>query len=294
MTHKLIIIAGATASGKTSEAIRLAQHYNTEIVSCDSRQCYKELSIGVARPSKEELETIKHHFIACRSVCNPYNIYDYEHDAIKVINTLFETHDIVIGAGGSGLYIDAVCHGIAKMPDPRRGLREELKEMLRKDGIEKMQTMLQQIDPEYYDKVDRYNPARLQRALEVCITTGKTYSSILAEQEHAERPFDIELRILQHDTATLRNRINQRVDTMIKQGLADEVASVWHMQHLNTLQTVGYREFFGYENIDMAKDDLSSITTQIKLNTWHYAKKQITWFKRQAISKGITIIRQDI
>ena len=271
--RQLIIIAGPTAVGKTAYAVRLAQELGTEIVSCDSRQFYREMRIGVARPTDEELAAVPHHFIACRSVTEPYNIYDYEQDALRVINTLFERHDTVLAVGGSGLYIDALCHGVSRMPDPTPELRARLQQM----SLEEKRAQLQLLDPDYYACVDLRNPVRLQRALEVCLMTGRPYSEVIAEQPREERPFDIEVRVLQMPNAELRTRIDSRVDAMMQEGLLDEVRSLLPYRELNTLNTVGYRELFpvidGTQELDHAVD-------MIKLNTWHYARKQMTWMKR--------------
>lgn len=284
----LITVLGPTASGKTARAIELAKQFDTEIVSCDSRQFYSELNIGVARPTPEELAEAPHHFIACRSVCAPYNVYDYEHDALKLLNQLFTTHDTVIAVGGSGLYVEALCHGMAYLPDPAPGLREELKRRIREEGLPALLHQLKELDPAYYDKVDQANPVRVQRALEVCITSGRPYSEILAEQQPEPRPFDIRTELVRREPAELRERINRRVDTMMRCGLPSEAQSLFNLRHLNTLHTVGYREFFsiweeqGTETpSNLTPDQLNHVADDIKMNTWHYAKKQMTWLKKK-------------
>ena len=273
---KLVIIAGPTAVGKTAYAVSLAQKLGTEIVSCDSRQFYREMRIGVARPTDDELAAVPHHFIACRSVTAPYNIYQYEQDARQVIDNLFQYHDTVIAVGGSGLYIDALLHGVTRMPDPTPELRARLQQM----PIEEKRAQLQLLDPAYYERVDLRNPVRLQRALEVCFMTGKPYSEVLAE--NGERRTEsgewrMEVRVLQMDRAELRSRIDRRVDVMMQEGLLDEVQSLLPYRHMNTLNTVGYRELFpvlgGQASLDEA-------VAAIKLNTWHYARKQQTWMRR--------------
>lgn len=273
MNKKLIIIAGPTAVGKTAYAVRLARELGTEIVSCDSRQFYHELRIGVARPSNEELAAVRHHFIASRSVTDPYNIYDYRRDALALIQSLFVSRDVVVAVGGSGLYIDALLHPVSPMPDPSPELRSNLQQM----PIEEKRSHLQMLDPVYYSRVDRDNPVRLQRALEVCFTTGRPYSEVIADRQLEHRTFDSEVRVLDMERAELRNRINVRVDMMMQQGLLDEVRSLLPFRHINTLNTVGYRELFpvldGLKNLDAAVDE-------IKLNTWHYARKQMTWMRR--------------
>ncbi len=270
---KLLVITGPTASGKTALAIQLARQHGTEIVSCDSRQFYRELDIGVARPSAEELAAAKHHFIACRSVTEPYNISEYEHDALAVIRCLFESHDEVIAVGGSGLYIDALRQGVTAMPDPTPELRQQLQQM----PLEEKRAQLKLLDPDYYSRVDLCNPVRLQRALEVCYMTGKPYSQVIANQKPAPRPFDIEVRVLRPPTSELRARIDRRVDQMMALGLLDEVQSLLPYRHLSTLRTVGYRELFPV--LDGTKK-LEDAVSEIKLNTWHYARKQFTWCRR--------------
>ena len=270
---KLLVITGPTASGKTALAIQLARQHGTEIVSCDSRQFYRELDIGVARPSAEELAAAKHHFIACRSVTEPYNISEYEHDALAVIRCLFESHDEVIAVGGSGLYIDALRQGVTAMPDPTPELRQQLQQM----PLEEKRAQLKLLDPDYDSRVDLCNPVRLQRALEVCYMTGKPYSQVIANQKPAPRPFDIEVRVLRPPTSELRARIDRRVDQMMALGLLDEVQSLLPYRHLSTLRTVGYRELFPV--LDGTKK-LEDAVSEIKLNTWHYARKQLTWCRR--------------
>ncbi|MCR5822357.1 MAG: tRNA (adenosine(37)-N6)-dimethylallyltransferase MiaA [Bacteroidales bacterium] len=273
---KLVVIAGPTAVGKTAYAVALAQKSGTEIVSCDSRQFYREMKIGVARPDDDELAAVRHHFIACRSVEEPYDVYRYGEDAAACVNHLLESHDTAIAVGGSGLYITALGGGIAQMPDPAPGLREHLQQMLRDEGIGSLRSLLMKMDPEYYSRVDLANPARLQRALEVCITAGRPYSEMLRESR-SERPFAIEYIVLATDTDTLRSRINSRVDRMVADGLVDEVESLTQYRHLNTLNTVGYREIFGYLD---GTTSLQQAIEAVKLNTWHYAKKQLTWFRK--------------
>ena len=273
---RLTVITGPTAVGKTMEAIKLALKLGTEIISCDSRQFYSELDIGVARPSADELAAVRHHFIACRSVTDPYNAFNFEHDALALAGQLFETHDDVVAVGGSGLYIEALCNGINLMPDPTPELRAELSRKIAEGKLGELLEELERRDPKYYNIVDRNNPIRVQRALEVIYTTGLPYSDIV-DKPLPQRPFALEKRALCSDRQMLRDRIDRRVDEMMRQGLLDEVRSLLPYRHLNTLNTVGYKELFAH--ID-GKCTLEQAVTDIKNHTWQYAKKQITWLKR--------------
>jgi len=273
MPPKLIIVAGPTAVGKTAYAVELARELGTEILSCDSRQFYHELRIGVARPTDDELAAAPHHFVACRPVTQPYNIFDYSRDAMALLERLFASHSVVVACGGSGLYIDALLHEPARLPDPTPELRSALQQM----PLGEKRALLRRLDPDYHDRVDLRNPVRLQRALEVCITAGRPYSAVLAAQQAAPRPFQCEVRVLQTDPDNLRRRIDLRVDRMMADGLLDEVRSLLPYRHLNTLNTVGYRELFAA--LDGAVT-LQQAVDQIKLNTWHYARRQQTWMRR--------------
>ena len=278
---KLLVLTGPTASGKTAYAIRLARELGTEILSCDSRQFYRELRIGVARPSGDELSAAPHHFVACRSVTEPYNISDYEHDALALLDRLFARHDVVLAVGGSGLYVDALRLGVSSMPDPTPELRARLQQM----PLEEKRAQLQLLDPDYYARVDLRNPVRLQRALEVYLMTGRPYSQVLAAQQPRPRPFDVEIRVLgtpwspflPMDADVLRQRIDRRVDQMVADGLLDEVRTLLPYRHLSTLRTVGYRELFPVLD---GTENLQSAIQNVKLNTWHYARKQLTWMRR--------------
>lgn len=272
----LLVIVGPTASGKTTMAIQAAQMLGTEILSCDSRQFYRELAIGVARPTDEELASAPHHFIAHRSVEQPYNVFQYEQEALALLDRLFLHHDTLVAVGGSGLYVDALCQGIALLPDPAPELREKLSRQIQEEGIEPLQRQLQALDPSYYATIDQQNPMRLQRALETILTAGRPLSEIL-QQEKRPRPFTIVKIGIDTDRAELRQRIDQRVDLMIEQGLLDEVRRLTHLRHLNTLNTVGYKELFAYLDGDSS---LADAIAAIKTHTWQYAKKQITWLKR--------------
>ena len=274
---RLYVIVGPTAVGKTAAAIKLALHLNTEIVSCDSRQFYRELNIGVARPSLEELASVKHHFIANRPVTQPYNIFDYEQEALQLLKQLFLTHDCVVSAGGSGLYVDALCRGVNLLPDPSPEIRQKLSQMVADGRLSEMLDELHSRDPEYYAVVDRNNPMRVQRALETIIASGGIPYSRLINQRHSERPFQIVKIGLYCSRETLRSRIDKRVEMMMQQGLLDEATSLLPFRHLNTLNTVGYKEIF--DHID-GKTTLDQAIVEIKNHTWQYAKKQQTWFKR--------------
>lgn len=266
---------GPTAVGKTKEAIRLANVLSTEILSFDSRQFYEELNIGVARPSAEELAAARHHFIACRSVRQPYNIFQYEQDALALLDQLFAAHETVVAVGGSGLYAEALAQGVAVMPDPPAELRERLSRQLREEGVESLQCRVKELDPEYYERVDKHNGIRLQRALEVMLTTGRPYSEVVRDSRR-ERPFEIEYRIVEAEPDELRRRIDSRVDLMMDQGLLQEVESLIQYRGLNTLNTVGYKELFDYMDGTLSLPDA---VQQIKWHTWQYAKKQMTWLK---------------
>ena len=272
----LVVVVGPTAIGKTAMAIRLAQHYRTEIISADSRQFYKELKIGVAAPSDAELAAATHHFIGHLSIYDYYNAARFEKDALQKIQQLFENHNIVVMTGGSGLYIDAVCNGINELPDPSPELRAELKTLFQQEGIETLQKMLQTHDPEYYRTVDAQNPARLLRALEVSITAGQPYSS-LRTQTLETRPFSMIFIGLHCERALLNERIHRRVDAMIASGLLDEAERLFPERHLNSLKTVGYKELFAWKE---GKISFAQAIEDIKTNTRRYAKRQMTWFRK--------------
>jgi len=274
----LVIITGPTAVGKTNLCIDLALEYNTEILSCDSRQFYKEISIGTAKPTKSELAKVKHHFIEHLSVKDYYNVSEYEDDAIQKLDNLFKKKNIVFMTGGSGLYIDAVCNGIDSLPNPSAELRKKLKDKYEDEGIESIQKHLKEIDPEYYDIVDIKNPNRILRALEVCIESGEKYSE-LRKSIKKERSFRILKIVLNIERQELFQRINYRVDIMIKNGLLDEVKNVFLLKDYNALKTVGYREIFAYLENEI---ELNQAIENIKTNTRRYAKRQLTWLKKDS------------
>jgi tRNA dimethylallyltransferase len=275
MSKTLLIITGPTAIGKTAIAIEAAQHFKTEIVSADSRQIYRQLSIGTAVPTPSELATIKHHFIHSHSILDNYNASRYETEALNLLEKLFEKHDIVVMTGGSMLYIEAVCKGIDTMPDVDPELRKNLKQRLETEGIESLRLQLKKLDPVYYNQVDLKNPARIVHALEICLMAGKPYSSFRSAPRK-KRPFTIIKTGLNDDRSELHRRINERVDKMINEGLEEEARMVFPLKHLNALNTVGYREFFAFFNNEISKEKAIEL---IKRNTRRYARKQITWFR---------------
>ncbi|MFL5763090.1 MAG: tRNA (adenosine(37)-N6)-dimethylallyltransferase MiaA [Bacteroidia bacterium] len=272
----LIVIAGPTAVGKTALSIAIAKELRAPIVSADSRQFFKELSIGTAKPSKEEMQGVPHYMIDSHSITEEYNVGKYESEVIPLLDDLFRENDQVILTGGSGLYIDAVCKGLDELPEADPGTRNKIAEILAAEGIEGLQKLLEKLDPEYYGKVDLNNPQRLSRALEVCISSGKAYSS-LRKGSRKKRNFEIVKIGLNMDRAELYRRIDRRVDEMMKAGLLNEVRSLYENRAANALQTVGYKDLF--DHID-GKSDLSSAIDQIKQNTRNFAKRQLTWFRR--------------
>jgi tRNA dimethylallyltransferase len=282
----LIVIIGPTASGKTAAAIQLAHHYKTDILSADSRQFYQEMSIGTAKPSKQELAAAKHFFINNLSITENYTAWDYEVQALELLNKLFDKHNYVILAGGSGLFIKAVCEGFDEFPDMRPGLREKLNLEFEEKGIADLQQRLKIADPVYYEQVDLNNPQRLIRAIEVFESTGKPFSSFRKLNVN-KRPFRVVKLGLNLPREKLYQQINYRVDEMVKNGLIEEVKSLLAYRHLNALNTVGYSELFNYFDEQI---DLDRAIELIKQNTRRFAKRQITWFGRD---KEIIWMRPD-
>ncbi len=272
----LLVIAGPTAIGKTAFSIVIAKHFGTEIISADSRQFYREMRIGTAYPEPKELAVVKHHFVGNLSIEDHYNVSRYESDVLGLLEELYQSHDIVVITGGSGLYLDAVCRGIDELPDPDPVLRQSLKDDLSEMGIGVLQHRLQELDPEYYEIVDLNNPNRLLRALEVCIQTGQTYSSLRMNTAKT-RPFNIIKIGLNIDRDLLFKRIGERVDKMMEKGLLDEVKSLLPLRGYNALNTVGYKELFACLDGDVS---LEQAIENIKTNTRRYAKRQLTWFSR--------------
>lgn len=274
MKH-LIIITGPTASGKTDLAVTLAEHFNTEIISADSRQIFKEMRIGTAVPDDEVLHRVKHHFIQTRSVKEYYNAFMYETEVIDLLEQqLFVNHDVAIMCGGSMMYVDAVCNGIDLIPDPDMAVRNRLWQQFENEGIEPLRQQLLQLDPDYYKICDLNNHKRIIKALEVSIQTGKPYSSFRTGNKK-QRSFSIIKIGVNYPREILHQRINQRVDKMIGEGLLDEARSLYSLKHLNSLNTVGYRELFDFFD---NKTSLETAVELIKRNTRRYARKQISWF----------------
>ena len=275
-TKRLIVIVGPTGSGKTDLSIRVAEHYACPIISTDSRQFYRGIPIGTAQPDSEQLERVEHHFIASHELTDDFNCGAYEVAALKRLEELFVKHDTVVAVGGSGLYIKALCEGMDDLPEVEPALRSELAERLKREGLEAIAEELRKVDPAFYDVVDRKNPARVLRALEVCISTGKPYSS-LRTGEKRQRSFGIVKIGVNMERAVLYERIDRRVDIMVEDGLEDEARAVYPLRHLNSLQTVGYREMFDYFDGTITRDEAIEL---IKRNSRRYAKRQLTWFGR--------------
>ena len=275
-TKKIILIVGPTAIGKTGLSIELAKALNTEIISCDSRQFYKELKIGSAPPNAKERAAAKHHFIHHLSVTEDYNAGEFEINAIAKIKDLHKTKDTIIVVGGSGLYVDAICKGFDKMPEIADEIRIKLNLKLKEKGIIWLQEEVKKADPNFYTNCDQQNPQRLLRALEVFIATGETYSSYKSATPK-ERPFEIIKIGLTTDREILYKRINTRVDKMLENGLLEEVESLIPFQQKNALQTVGYKEIFAFYNNECT---LEKAVENIKQNTRRFAKRQLTWFRK--------------
>lgn len=272
----LIVICGPTAVGKTDFAIELAEKLGTEIISADSRQLYREIPIGTAQPTEEQFARVKHHFIAERSVDEDYNAGMFERDALKRLDQLFLHHDKVVCCGGTGLYIKALCDGLDDLPEADEGLRQQLTERLEQEGLKSLQEQLQQLDPAHYSRMDVQNPQRVIRALEVCLSTGKPFSSFHGGAK-PERPFKVVKIGLELPREELYERINKRVDLMLQNGWLEEAKAVFEKRHLNALNTVGYKELFAHLE---GKLTLDEAIEKIKVNTRRFAKRQLTWFKK--------------
>lgn len=274
----LVVITGPTAVGKTEFTIQQAKEYNTSILSADSRQFYKEMRIGTAFPSEDEIAQVPHYFLGNKSIHDYYSVSKFEQDVLQLLPHLFKKNNIVIMTGGSGLYIDAVCKGIDDLPDPDQNIRDEVTHLFQNEGIEALRNQLKILDPVFYDQVDLANHKRLMRAIEVSLQMGKPYSWFLTNTSK-KRDFNVVKYCLNRPREILYDRINSRVDLMMQKGLLDEVQSLYPFKNLNALNTVGYKELFDY--ID-GKISLERAIEDIKTHTRRYAKRQLTWFKRDA------------
>jgi tRNA dimethylallyltransferase len=274
--NTLIVVTGPTAVGKTALTIEIAKHYGIPIINADSRQIYQELKIGTASPTAEQMQQVKHYFVGTKSITDYYNASMYEQEVVQLLEKLFVDSPIQLLSGGSMMYIDAVCNGIDDIPTVRDDIRNEMKRRYQEEGLDALCEDLRRLDPEHYEVVDRQNHRRVIHALEICYQTGKTYTSFRT-QKRKERPFQIVKIGLTRDRQELYDRINQRVDTMMSEGLLDEVRSVSAYRSTNALNTVGYKELFDY--ID-GRWPLEEAVERIKGNTRRYARKQLTWYKR--------------
>lgn len=271
-----IIISGPTAVGKTSYGIEVAQKYNTEIISADSRQCFKELNIGVAKPTKEQLQKVKHHFINTHSIHDEMNVKIFEEYALNSVNEIFKTNDVAVMVGGTGLYIKAFSQGIDEIPEIDENIRREINEQYLSNGLQWLKNEIKCYDVVFFQKGEMQNPQRMLRALEVKRSTGKSILSFQSRKK-MKREFEIKNTFLQISREQLYKNINDRVDEMMEEGLLKEAESLFSNKHLNALQTVGYKELFDYFEGTIS---LEKAVNEIKKNTRHYAKRQITWFKK--------------
>ncbi|MBP5549879.1 MAG: tRNA (adenosine(37)-N6)-dimethylallyltransferase MiaA [Bacteroidales bacterium] len=277
MARKLIIVSGPTAVGKTAWSIGLAQKYGSPIISCDSRQIYKEMSIGTAVPSKEELAAVKHYFIQDHSILQPYTAGDYEVEALALMDKLFaDGHEVLVASGGSGFFVEALCSGLPDVPKADPQLREDLDRRLREEGLESLRMDLKRLDPEAYSNIDITNPQRVLRAVEVCLLSGKTFSSF-KQTAAKKRDFEIEKICMVRPREEMAERISKRVDQMLEDGLVEEVRGLQQYRNLPALRTVGYAEIFDYLDGNCT---LEQAAEKIKTNTRHYAKRQLTWWRR--------------
>jgi len=285
MPKTLLLIVGPTGVGKTELSLRVAEHYGCPVINCDSRQVFRGIPIGTAAPTAEEQARVKHYFVGTRALEERYNAGQYERDAIELLNTLFATFDTVLMTGGSMLYADAVCNGLDDLPSVPDEIRSEVQQQYESHGLAWLQNEVQRLDPAYWEVVDRNNPARLAHCVEISRTTGQAYSSLLSRKNPGEpaippvasRPFRIVKVALERPREELYARINARVTKMIEDGLVEEARAVYPKRHLNSLQTVGYRELFACFD---GEYDLPRAIELIRQNTRHYAKRQMTWFRR--------------
>jgi len=275
-TKRLLVVVGPTGSGKTDLSILLACRYGAPIISMDSRQFYRGMPIGTAQPSPEQLQAVEHHFIASHDITEELNCGEYEVQALKKLETLFTQHDCVVAVGGSGLYVRALCEGMDDLPQANPELRNKLSAKLASEGVSALAEELRALDPDYFEQVDRNNPARVMRALEVCLQTGKPYST-LRTGIRQKRDFEIIKIGVDIPRDILYDRINRRVDAMMDAGLEFEARNLYPFRHLNALQTVGYKELFEYFDGAISRDESIEL---IKRNSRRYAKRQLTWFRR--------------
>ncbi|AMM52553.1 tRNA delta(2)-isopentenylpyrophosphate transferase [Rufibacter sp. DG15C] len=273
----LIVVVGPTAVGKTDLCVQLAKHFATDVISMDSRQFFQELSIGTAKPTPEEQQGITHYFVDSHSITEEYNAGAFEQDALNLLDKLYQTHDVVIATGGSGLYVRALCEGLDEMPEIASGVREALIARLEQEGLEALSQQLQDLDPVYAQQVDLQNPQRVMRALEVCLSSGQPYSSFRTKTSQKARTFKTIKIGLTRDRNELYQRIDHRMDLMLEQGLLDEVKRVLPYQQHQALQTVGYTELFNYL---AGEYDFEEAVRLLKRNSRRYAKRQLTWFRR--------------
>lgn len=276
MDKTLIVITGPTAVGKTQLCLDIARHFNIPVINADSRQIYKELNIGTAKPTEKEIQDIKHYFVGTLSLQDYYSASIFEQQVLELLDNLFLENDYALMSGGSMMYIDAVCDGIDDIPTIDDATRETMKRRLKDEGLERLVEELHRLDPEYYAIVDRQNPKRVVHALEICTMTGKTYTSF-RKKVKKERPFKIVKIGLNRDREELYGRINARVDQMMKEGLLNEARNVYQLKDLNALNTVGYKELFKYIEGTWSLDEA---VERIKGNTRRYARKQLTWYKK--------------
>lgn len=272
----LVLILGPTGVGKTELSLQVAEHYGCPIVNCDSRQVFKSIPVGTAAPTSEEQARVPHYFVATRELEDDYNAGQYERDVLELLNRLFQTHDTVVMTGGSMLYADAVCYGLDDLPTVPAQIRRQVQTAYETNGLAWLQAEVQRLDPNYWQEVDQLNPARLAHCVEISLTTGQPYSS-LRTKTRTQRPFRIVKVALERPREELYDRINRRVLQMIHDGLVDEAKAVYPKRHLNSLQTVGYRELFACFD---GEYDLRRAVELIQQNTRHYAKRQMTWFRR--------------
>ena len=279
MNKTLIVITGPTAVGKTDLCLDIAKYFGIPIINADSRQIYREIKIGTAAPTEDQLQQVRHYFVGTQSLTDYYSASIYEQEVMSLLDTLFQTSDYALLSGGSMMYIDAVCNGIDDIPTIDDETRNTLKKRLADEGLESLCEQLRILDPEHYEMVDKKNPRRVVHALEICLMTGRTYTSFRTN-EHKVRPFNIIKIGLNRNREIIYDRINHRVDNMMKQGFLEEARSVYHLRHLNALNTVGYKELFAYLD---GKWALEEAVERIKGNTRRYARKQLTWFKKDPL-----------